>query len=186
MIVSNLISSIKFEGKANATTEYDSWLLDVLNEEYLLLTEKRNHQQFKTTAILSFMSGNPSIPLPSDFLRLIDGSRLKFYSFANSQTYRNLVPTTELYSKKVVGNPIYYEIKGDSIYVYPYSLVLDTDRIEIPYYTVPPILTTSSVILDKFAIQLKHRAITRLLVLRDSKAAAIHQQLAEDRFKHGR
>ncbi len=186
MLVSALISSIKFEGRANATTEYDSWLLDILNEEMLLLVQKKNHQQFKTLTTLSFTAGVGFISLPSDFLRLVDGTRLKFYKDGDTKLWRNLVPCSELQSRRIDGTPVCYDIKDNTLYVYPYSLVLSSDRIDLPYYKVPDTFLTSSTVENKFAGYLKHRVIARLLVLRDSKSAAVYQQLAQDKFIHAR
>lgn len=183
VIVSSLISEIKFEAKLNSTTQYDSWLLSVLNEELNALYAKHNYSDNVADTVLVFTAGTPYITLPTNFVRMESNIRLKFYDVNSPNSFSFIDPTTDRRRKYSQGFPRYYEIKNGRIYFYPYDASTADHRIDLSYYKSPSNLTLVSTVKFEFASVIKHRAIGRMLILSESKMASAHLSLAKERFE---
>lgn len=183
MLISTLIGSIKFEAKVNATSEYDAWILDVLNEELLILSSKENYQENIAETTLTLVAGQGYVDLPTDFVRFLSNDRLKFYSTNNPDSYSNLNEVSMLDRKRVTGSPTGYEIRNNRLYFYPYSLVEANHRINLIYIKSPIPITTASIISNQFAAVIKHKAISRILLMKDSKQAGVFQTFSKEAFE---
>ncbi len=181
MTATVIISKVKFEAKLNATTEYDDHILGLIQEEYQLLHQKHNYQENIVDVVLSATAAVGYIALPSDFLRLKSNARPKFY-VNGSEDYRLMVQASEHNTKLHTGAPQYFEIKTGRIYFYPYSETLATHRIALTYYKSPAAVVGATDIPNTLAYAVLNKVIARMLVLKESKAAAFYEKKGEERF----
>ena len=184
MTVCKIISRAKFEGNQNASTQYDTWALETVQEELLNIHQKHNYQNIVKDTILTVTAGVGYISLPSDFLRLASGEtgRLKFYTDGAEDTYRFLTRASTHNRSLTDGEPSHWEIKNNRLYFYPYSDGLGTHRIAISYYAAPAEVELNSEIQDDWAVIILNRLIARLLRMKDSKQAETYNREAKEKF----
>jgi hypothetical protein len=168
--VSAIITQIKKESRIEGSDNLDVMILGILNE--LLLEETQNHRYGEMLVLnhsLTLVTAQETYTLPDNFANI----RLIRYKFANGYTI-TLQKRTEYIQERTTGNPKFFDIADNVIYVFPYDRVLDTDSLLVDYYKNPDQLAndTTAFPIQRLVGAIKQKAIQRVLIYNRDLAAA--------------
>jgi len=132
-----LLDTIKTECRVKASDNLDLWIKDIINQELKVLCANAEYPEllvpFATLAITTDEQSVFALPVGARQIVAVEFAYDSVDSYWRSLTQRN-----SFIHSLTTGTPNWYFRAGNSLYVFPHSLVTTDNAIRISYYKEVP------------------------------------------------
>lgn len=179
-----MLERIKREALLNSSTQYDTLIEGLINDELDLLCRKDFFSDLLVPDHdIVCVAGQNYVEFPTDLVRIKPDS---VYILQQDGNYRQLkqrpLAQRTRYNADFTGEPTFYFIANRRIYFWPTDDITTDNEIRISYYKLITVSSPSDNIPDILCSTVIQQVITRLMVSKDSKQAGFHASKARENF----
>ena len=184
MNLSELRDSIRVEGNIEGFERYANMIDNFINQELQRFTGKAPFPDLRTSANFILASEQSSIAVPDDF-QLIDC--LVYTRDSDERSWQLAKGKNPQGQLGFQGYPKFYTRAGANFNIYPFSGVAALDTIDLYYYSLPELVDdTDELPVPALETAVIQAALSRILMLSDTKKAMAARQQAKEAFVDSR